>query len=107
MRHQSKVMAADATSAERAELAAAAQAQGGAAYHDKYIKIEKLGEGTYGVVYKAHDRVTDTLVALKRMRMEVRKHSARLARQVPTPLWYKHRHGRKVFQRQQCVKFLC
>jgi len=33
---------------------------------DKYEKLEKLGEGTYGVVYKAQDKVTKDLFALKK-----------------------------------------
>ena len=37
---------------------------------DKYIKLEKLGEGTYGVVYKAQDKVTKEYVALKKIRLE-------------------------------------
>jgi serine/threonine protein kinase len=35
---------------------------------DRYQKIEKnghVGEGTYGVVYKAKDKQTDEIVALK------------------------------------------
>ncbi|XP_045622177.1 cyclin-dependent kinase 2 [Procambarus clarkii] len=35
-----------------------------------YEKIEKIGEGTYGVVYKAQDRVTRRIVALKKIRLE-------------------------------------
>eukprot|EP00998_Keelungia_sp_KM082_P006495 NODE_2740_length_1001_cov_59.315789_g2720_i0.p2 GENE.NODE_2740_length_1001_cov_59.315789_g2720_i0~~NODE_2740_length_1001_cov_59.315789_g2720_i0.p2 ORF type:complete len:307 (-),score=101.66 NODE_2740_length_1001_cov_59.315789_g2720_i0:80-961(-) len=37
---------------------------------DKYRKIEKIGEGTYGVVFKAEDRRTGQLVALKKIRLE-------------------------------------
>ena len=35
---------------------------------ERYQKIEKngpMGEGTYGVVYKARDKQTDEIVALK------------------------------------------
>lgn len=42
---------------------------------ERYQKIEKpgsnLGEGTYGVVYKALDKQTKEVVALKRIRLEV------------------------------------
>ena len=37
---------------------------------EKYQKIEKVGEGTYGVVYKARNRVSGELVALKKIRLE-------------------------------------
>ncbi|KAH8945248.1 hypothetical protein BDL97_12G031200 [Sphagnum fallax] len=37
---------------------------------DQYEKVEKIGEGTYGVVYRARDRVTNETVALKKIRLE-------------------------------------
>jgi len=36
----------------------------------RYEKTEKLGEGTYGVVYKAHDRLKNEVVAVKKIRLE-------------------------------------
>lgn len=38
---------------------------------DQYEKLEKIGEGTYGKVYKARDKNTGKLVALKKTRLEV------------------------------------
>ena len=35
-----------------------------------YEKIEKIGEGTYGVVYKARNKLTGKLVALKKIRLD-------------------------------------
>nr|ABW23441.1 CDC2 [Glycine max] len=37
---------------------------------DQYEKVEKIGEGTYGVVYKARDRATNETIALKKIRLE-------------------------------------
>ncbi len=37
---------------------------------DRYHKIEKIGEGTYGVVYKAKDVQTTDIVALKKIRLD-------------------------------------
>ena len=37
---------------------------------DKYLKIEKIGEGTYGVVYKARDKQTQDIIALKKIRLD-------------------------------------
>lgn len=35
-----------------------------------YEKIEKIGEGTYGVVYKARSKKTGQFVAMKKIRLE-------------------------------------
>ena len=35
-----------------------------------FQKIEKIGEGTYGIVYKAKDVITGDLVALKKIRLD-------------------------------------
>jgi serine/threonine protein kinase len=39
---------------------------------DKYERTEKLGEGTYGVVYKGRDRNTGDVVAIKKIRISSR-----------------------------------
>lgn len=36
---------------------------------EDYRKIEKVGEGTYGVVYKGEHRPTGKTVALKKIRL--------------------------------------
>ncbi|GAA5860474.1 hypothetical protein JCM1840_000268 [Sporobolomyces johnsonii] len=37
---------------------------------DKYERLEKVGEGTYGVVYRSRNRETGEIVALKKIRLE-------------------------------------
>lgn len=37
---------------------------------ERYQRIDKIGEGTYGVVYKASDKATGEVVALKKIRLE-------------------------------------
>lgn len=36
----------------------------------KYEKLEKIGEGTYGTVFKGKNRETGDIVALKRVRLD-------------------------------------
>lgn len=38
---------------------------------ENFQKLEKIGEGTYGVVYKAKDKLTGDVVALKKIRLDV------------------------------------
>ncbi len=37
---------------------------------ERYQKLEKIGEGTYGIVYKAKDRVSEAIIALKRINLD-------------------------------------
>ena len=39
----------------------------------EFEKLNRIGEGTYGVVYRARDTVSDEIVALKKVRMEKEK----------------------------------
>lgn len=37
---------------------------------EDYVKVEKIGEGTYGVVYKARCKKSGNFVAMKKIRLE-------------------------------------
>lgn len=37
---------------------------------EQYEKVEKIGEGTYGVVYRARDKLTNETIALKKIRLD-------------------------------------
>lgn len=37
---------------------------------DRYERMERIGEGTYGVVFKAKDSLKKDIVALKKIKLE-------------------------------------
>ncbi|KAF5826062.1 kinase-like domain-containing protein [Dunaliella salina] len=37
---------------------------------DEFEKVDRISEGTYGVVYRAREKATGRIVALKRVKME-------------------------------------
>lgn len=37
---------------------------------EDFSKIEKIGEGTYGVVFKGKNKTTGAIVAMKKIRLE-------------------------------------
>jgi len=39
-------------------------------FTDRFEKLDKIGEGTYGIVYKARDKETGDILALKKIRLE-------------------------------------
>uniref|UniRef100_A0A4W3IXJ7 Cyclin-dependent kinase 10 n=1 Tax=Callorhinchus milii TaxID=7868 RepID=A0A4W3IXJ7_CALMI len=39
----------------------------------EFVKLNRIGEGTYGIVYRAHDTKSDEIVALKKVRMDKEK----------------------------------
>ena len=57
-------------SAQAPNASAAAAAAPQDTINEAYQKLEKIGEGTYGVVYKAMDKNTQRIVALKKIRLE-------------------------------------
>ncbi|KAL7746219.1 Cyclin-dependent kinase catalytic subunit [Sorochytrium milnesiophthora] len=47
-----------------------ASTNGSSSTPENYQRLAKLGEGTYGVVYKCRDRTTGRIVALKKIKLE-------------------------------------
>ena len=37
---------------------------------EDFVKLEKIGEGTYGVVFKGKNKKTGEIVAMKKIRLE-------------------------------------
>ena len=40
---------------------------------DEFVCLNRIEEGTYGVVYRAKEKATNDIVALKRLKMEKEK----------------------------------
>lgn len=61
---------------------------------DLFEKIDRISEGTYGVVYKARDKETGKIVALKRIKMEKEKDGFPLTsiREINVLLNFHHRN---------------
>ena len=83
---------------------------------DQYEKLEKIGEGTYGKVYKARDKNTGKLVALKKTRLEVRKHAhgrwrvdgtKACKKQLQIPTAFRCRWRRRACLQLRCGKSHC
>ncbi|XP_068267246.1 cyclin-dependent kinase 10 isoform X2 [Nyctibius grandis] len=51
----------------------AADRLGGCRSVKEFEKLNRIGEGTYGIVYRARDTLTDEIVALKKVRMDNEK----------------------------------
>ncbi|KAF9198531.1 hypothetical protein BGZ49_000631 [Haplosporangium sp. Z 27] len=61
---------------------------------ENYEKLNRISEGTYGVVYRAKDRVTGEIVALKKLKLDQEKNGFPITslREVYTLLLAKHPH---------------
>ncbi|KAF9956366.1 hypothetical protein BGZ70_009933 [Mortierella alpina] len=61
---------------------------------ENYEKLNRISEGTYGVVYRARDRLTGDIVALKKLKLDQEKNGFPITslREVYTLLLAKHPH---------------
>ena len=39
-------------------------------FPNQYVKLDKIGSGTYGVVYKVRDKNSGEIIALKKINIE-------------------------------------
>ncbi|KAI3993749.1 hypothetical protein MKX01_002762 [Papaver californicum] len=68
---------------------------------EKYHKLEKVGEGTYGKVYKAIDKTTGQIIALKKTRLSMYEEG------VPSTTIYEVSLLQMLSQSINIVKLLC
>ncbi|KAF9584436.1 hypothetical protein BGW38_006453 [Lunasporangiospora selenospora] len=61
---------------------------------ENYEKLNRISEGTYGVVYRARDRVTGEIVALKKLKLDQERNGFPITslREIYTLLLAKHPH---------------
>ncbi|KAG0223062.1 kinase-like domain-containing protein [Mortierella sp. GBAus27b] len=61
---------------------------------ENYEKLNRISEGTYGVVYRARDRLTGEIVALKKLKLDQEKNGFPITslREIYTLLLAKHPH---------------
>ena len=60
----------------------------------EFEKMNRIGEGTYGIVYRARDLRSDKIVALKKLRMDLEKDGIPISalREINILLKLRHEH---------------
>uniref|UniRef100_A0A1D5RLN1 Cyclin dependent kinase 10 n=1 Tax=Mus musculus TaxID=10090 RepID=A0A1D5RLN1_MOUSE len=53
----------------------------------EFEKLNRIGEGTYGIVYRARDTQTDEIVALKKVRMDKEKDASSWSWVTANKIW--------------------
>ena len=75
---------------------------------ERYQKMEKIGEGTYGIVYKAKDRVTGEIIALKKIRLEAEDEGipSTAIREISLYVPPHHLHSNRISLALSCIIYL-